>query len=314
MDIDTESSKMYDYKYEYEFIDPKTNKLVKKDKIITIYENDLKYKLHNNIDVLKILNLDDKIDHDTLKYRIEDCLKTQCKTLDLSHLKLKEFPILPQEILSNIKYLFLSENFLYRILDLTVFTNLRVLDICNNKLTNVPLLPERIEEVLINNNEIIDIDALIKCDYLKRLDCSNNKITNIPIIDSLEILVCDDNKLTKLPPLNIKKLSCCNNQLRELPEFKLIEVIECDDNNIQAIQKYNNLKELYCSNNNISVLDNINKINILHCCDNKITKIDYYENLKELLCDYNPNLDLCSYYTIEYQEVYKNKYILLYFK
>lgn len=305
---DTETSKMYEYKVgdrHQKYVDSET---------ISIYSNDLKYKKYNDINLNNVKNLDDKIDHDTVEYRIKECLLDGGKTLDLSHLNLTKFPKLPEKIIHNAKYLFLSENNFEELNDLSVFCNVKVIDLCHNKLSKLPNMPVTLKELLVRHNKITDISCLDDCYSLRRLDCSYNHITTIPYIKTLEILLCDHNKIDALPSLpNLIKLECSHNFIYELPSLVNIEILVCDHNQITKVNNYNTLRELYCNNNKISLISNINKIDTLHCYKNNIKRIDYFDNLKELVCDYS-DIDLSSHYTIIESVVYKNEIIAIYFK
>lgn len=308
--IDTESSKEYEYKLN----DKKLIEIYKSD-TISIYPNDLKYKNHNKIDIKRVKDPNDNINSDTLEYRFNECIKAGSITLDLSHLNLEELPKIPKIIYNKLKYLFMSENQLQFIEDISYFTELIVLDVCNNKLVNIPTLPEKLEELLIKNNNIHNIDSLSQYDYLKRLDCSENAIQYIPIIDSLEILVCNNNKIENISKLKqLKKISCSNNKLKELSDFPKLEIVECDNNNINKIDNLINLKELYCSKNDISCVKNLNKIEVLHCYRTNIKKLDYFETLKELVCDSRNDFIISEHYTIINADTYENKIILIHFK
>lgn len=308
--IDTETSK----EYEYQLIDQQLIDIYKSD-TISIYQNDLKHKNKNQIDIKRVKNNDNAIDFDTIEFRLDDCLKTGCISLDLSHLNLKQFPLIPTILHKKLRYLFVSENELRVIGNLSYLEELIVLDVCDNKLDNIPILPEKLEELLITNNNIKDIESLSQYDYLKRLDCSGNQIINIPIIDSLEILVCNNNKIKNIPDLKkLKKLSCSNNKLNELNKFPNLEILECDNNNINQIINYKNLKELYCSENDISHIKNLNKLEILHCYKTNVKKIEYYETLKELICDSTDDFLLSGYYTIINSDMYLNKILSIRFK
>ena len=78
--------------------------------------NDLKYIKHKDIDLGRVKNVK-YYDRDTLDYRLYESKKDNYKTLDLSHLNLKEFPDIPESIITNVKYLFLSENKIERLPD-----------------------------------------------------------------------------------------------------------------------------------------------------------------------------------------------------
>ena len=307
--IDTETAKTYEYKLK----DSRLIELYKNDSI-SIYDNDLKFKTYNNIDIKRVKDGKNEEDKDTLEYRIKECKMNNYKSLDLSHLGLKEIPQLPKQITNNLKYLFLNENDIEHIEDLSHFNDLLVLDLCNNKLTSLPQLPERLEELLIKNNSVGSIKLLSNNDYLKRLDCSNNLIKEIPVIDSLEVLRCDNNEITEIPKLvNIIKLSCSNNQIKLLNDMPNIEILDCDRNLVEIIENYKNLKELYCSKNNIEYVKNLNKIEILHCYKTNIRKLGYFQTLKELLCD-SQNLMLSKFYTIVDSDIYKNSIVQINFK
>jgi len=257
----------------------------KTKKKIIIYNNDLQYKNHKDIDIKRVKNYSEKnIDKDTIEYRFQD--NNNSELLDLSHLNLISLPIIPNNILENLKYLFISENNLITIDNLSYLKHLKVIDLSGNKLKSIPELPEFIEEIQIKNNQIIDITSLAKLEYLVRMDCSNNLINKLPIIDSLEVLEIGNNDLQTVPKLkNLKKLSCPNNKINTISELKNIIILECDNNLLETVENYTTLAELYCNRNKISEIKNLNKLEILHCYGTNMKQIDYFYNLKELMCD-----------------------------
>lgn len=307
---ETESAR----EYEYTLNDKKLVDIYESD-TISIYENDLKYKKHNNIDLKRVsINTSDKIDRDTIEYRFDECVKNGYITLDLSHLNLKSLPHIPSQFHNKLQYLFIAENNIQIIEDISYLEELIVFDVCNNKLSMMPLLPEKIEEVQIKNNNINNINSLSQYDYLKRLDCSENNIKEIPIIDSLEILICDKNKIEKIPKLKkLIKLSCSDNMITNIHKLQYLEILECDKNKLTHIEDFINLKELYCSRNDITTIRNLNKIEVIHCYKTNVTKMEYVQTLKELLCDYKEDLVLSKHYTIVNSDVYRNKIILIHF-
>jgi len=306
-DINTETAKTYEYKLN----DKQIMEIYNNDSI-SIFNNDLKYKKYNNIDITRVKNFTDKQDRDTIEYRIQDINNN---SLDLSHLNLTKLPDLSIEIKNKIQYLFLSENNIEIIDNMTEFTELLVLDLCNNKLINLPNMPEKLEELLIKNNHISNIDTLSNLYYLKRLECSDNIISHIPLLNNIEILYCDNNLIIELPNLpKIIKLSCQNNKIKCLNNMPNLELFECTKNCIQFIKNYNNLKELYINKNDLVSISNINKIKVLHCKNTKLNKLEYFETLKELICDYRQDFLLSKHYTILYSDVYKNNINIIYFK
>ena len=242
--MDTECSQSYEYD-------------LGEKKIAYIYQNDLKYIKHNDIDITKVKDLPKDYDFSTIENRINDCIKNNYELLDLNHLELNELPIIIQQHshLHNIKYLFLSNNNIENITNLAYFKHLTVIDLANNKLSSIPNLPGTIEELTIKNNKIRH-EHLEKYTFLKRLDISNNKLNNISVIDSLEILICDDNNLatiSKYPKL--KKLSCERNNIKTIYPSPHLKIIGCEENNITTIMNFPKLRELYCNDNEITTIN-----------------------------------------------------------
>lgn len=298
--------------YEYQLTDPKLIDIYKTDKIL-IKENDLKYKNYNNIDLKRVKG--SNIDKDTIEYRITECLEGNGITLDLSHLKLTSFPKLPKTLNNTLKYLFLSENNLQKIDDLSYLTELIVVDLCSNQLRHLPELPENIEELLISHNDINNISDLVEYDFLTRLDCSFNNIEVIPEMDSLEILICTRNNIKQIPKLkNIIKLVCSHNKIYNISESKYLEILDCNNNKLTFIGNFKNLRELYCSKNDIKTISNLNKVEVIHCYFTNVTKIDYIESLKELICDNRDDFILASHFTIISHDSYENKINVVKFK
>jgi len=298
--------------YEYKINDQKLID-ANGDGYISIYENDLKYKKYSGIDAKRVNGLPNH-DKDTIEYRFYECIKDGGKTLDLSHLSLLNLPEIPQAIINQVKYLFLSENKLTQLNDLSFMENLVVIDLCNNNLSSVPTLPVTIEELLVMNNKINGINSLGQYPFLKRINCSNNLIREIPIIDSVEILICENNKIEFIPKLpKLIKLMATNNRIKNLLDYDNLRILEIENNGLENINGCKNLRELYCNCNNISTLKNLNKIEVIHCYKTNITKLDYFDTLKELMCDYRANMTLSKYYKIIKSDVFDDVIVLISF-
>lgn len=292
--------------YEYEFED-NDNRSVK----TVLYPNDLKYIEYNKIDLNKVKDLPNDYDFSTLQSRIDACIKSDHKMLDISHLNLTQFPSSVCN-LSKLQYLFMSHNKISKINDLSFYKDLIVIDLSYNNLTAIPLLPNIVEELVISHNNIEN--ATLKYNYLKRLDISNNKLISLSFIESLEILNCDDNKLTKIDTYpQLKKLSCERNNISVIHPQPKLRILYADNNKIKTILNFPKLKELFCNDNNIVLINKLDCINILSCIHNKLNTIEFFPTLKELVCDFNDNVSLSNEYAIKNSKVYKD-YICIIFQ
>ena len=165
-------------------------------------------------------------------------------------------------------------------------------------------------------NKISNINSLIQYPFLKRVNCTNNLIKEIPTIDSVEILICDNNQIEKISNYLPKliKLMASNNKIKRLPNYDNLRVLEIENNPLDNIDGSKNLIELYCNCTNITELNGLNKIEIIHCYKTNITKLPYFNSLKELLCDYRANMALSKYYKIVKSDVFDDVIVLINFK
>ncbi len=141
----------------------------------------------------------------------------------------------------NITKLNLSAQNIIGILDLSRFTQLKILICKANKITQIINMPETLEELDCKDNEITSLDNLPE--NLNILKCQQNKLTkleNLPL--NLTVLNCEENKnLESLDylPSNLNKL-CCN---------------MCNIKNLSCLPA--NLKALECKNNKDLQIDNL---------------------------------------------------------
>lgn len=294
----------------------------KEERKYIVYKNDLKFKDQRNLNPQKIEWNNDNLESiyynqnlDTIHYRLEECEKNNFDYLDLSHLYLKEIPLLSSKITKPIKYLFLNNNNLSNLKNIEQFTNLQVLDISNNSITTVDYLPKTINELCCKYNFI---DKITSCRNLKILDCTNNKLVQLEEFMNLEILFCSENNLNILPYYpKLKKLVCKNNNLREINSFTELVYLDCSFNNITQIRYCPKLKDLLCRDNKLTgIPNNMNSLKYIEMYNNKFTEIYYYPNLKELYCD----IDGIEKVPVEYKDkildtkVYRDKYLIIIFK
>jgi len=102
----------------------------------------------------------------------------------------------------------------------------------NANLSYLPELPESLEELHCDKNQLISLPELP--DGLKELWCHNNELKYLPELpESLTHLYCRYNKLESLPKLPEKLviLDCYNNKLKYLPELpERLFRLECNIN------------------------------------------------------------------------------------
>jgi Leucine-rich repeat (LRR) protein len=103
-------------------------------------------------------------------------------------------------------------------------------------------LPSDTTEINVSNLNLTFLPDLSRFDKLKILVCSNNNLTLLPPLNnSLEYLDCSFNKLTKLPQFNstLKRLDCNNNLLTDLQYLNNITVLNCVNNPMPRLPALN---------------------------------------------------------------------------
>jgi len=129
-----------------------------------------------------------------------------------------------------------------------------------------------------------------------KIDISCKGVTYLPDITrftSLEVLDCDDNYLTSLPPLpeSLLYLSCERNKLRYLPLLpENLQYLYCSYNLLTCLPPLPaSLLYLYCMKNMLTSLPPL-PASLLHlyCTGNKLTYLSAFPaNLQNLFCGHN---------------------------
>ena len=138
------------------------------------------------------------------------------------------------------------------------FSSLKVLDISNNSIKNLPNLPTSLVE----------------------LNCSSNNISALtPLPEGLKILNCSNNSLPGLPdlPATLTSLDCSNNKLPGLPDLPAaLTSFDCSDNELPALPALPaGLLELNISNNVIDELPILpSSLKTLNIEGTKITTVE----------------------------------------
>ena len=287
----------------------------------SIYDSDLKYKKLRNIDPSKInweseeqQKLFYEENTDSLDYRLKECIeKNNGDMLDLSHMELKQIPILPENVTRKIKYLFLNNNNLNDISGIEKYINMEVLDIEYNNIASLAGLPKGLIELNCKYNQIVNIPHIEK---LVRLECGNNKIWKLCTYENLETLSCSENRIQSFPPYpRIRKLICEKNMVNIIENYPTLEYLNCSYNNVEKIADCPKLVDMLCRNNKLKELpDGMSNLKYLEIFNNKISKLYYYPNLKELFCDSDGISQISKMYRIEKSNVYSNEKCYITFK
>jgi len=271
----------------------------------TISENDLKY-YKKDINYKKLTpsskKLFDKyrnIDTENVQFRLNEQKKikenNEEEYLDLAFLNLT---VIPCVLETSLQFLFISDNQLITLGNLSNLINLKALDCSNNKLTSLNNLPKNLTELICSHNNLNTLDCSY-LPYLQILDCGHNEMTFLNYGNSLKLLECEKNKLTTLHPtkslLTLSTLHCHNNSLISLPNYKVLKFLNCSKNQITVISNYEMLEELYCDNNKINCLINLPLIQIISCNYNANITLPYFNNLEEISIDIENSSKLLKY-------------------
>jgi Leucine-rich repeat (LRR) protein len=184
----------------------------------------------------------------------------------------------------------------------------KFLDLSNLGITNIPYLPNDLEELYCGNNKLKSLPPLPPT--LKRLDCSGNKkLKQMPELPpALYILKCDYCSLEELPhlPNTLTEISVSNNKLKTLPPLphsllsihmdcnelltlpplppKLL-IINCSNNKLKKLPTLpKNLKDIYCYKNDLEELPLTlpSSLEVLSANHNKFPDRDFKkESVKE---------------------------------
>ena len=258
-----------------------------------VYQNDLKYKKYRNLNPNYIIwqndlkYLYDNVNFDSLEYRLHECEKNGMNYLDLNNMDMIKFPNIPKEFKDKIKYLFIAENDLSILPDLTDFKQLEILDISNNNIEEIDELPHTLKELSCRQNKLCYLPN--KLPYIERIDCTFNKIIEINSnYPNLKNLVCAYNSINIIPNLeNLEDLICCHNVINYIYGCKKLKYLDCSYNKIIKLDKYDNLIDLICNNNGISDIICYNNLKYIELFNTNIQSIPFMENLIDMYCDKN---------------------------
>jgi len=189
---------------------------------------------------------------------------------------------------------------------LAKYTNLEILSITDNSLTELPELPPSLKVLYCGNgcsqskgskgnNRIKDFSKLPE--GLKVLSCSNSKLTHLgelPI--KLQQLIADDNLLSSLPvlPSTLTHLEVTRNCLERLPELpESLEILRAENNLLTELPDFpHGIKVINVRINNlVSIPELPTSLSMLDVGCTNITHLpELPDGLRNFLCDNTPNL------------------------
>lgn len=155
------------------------------------------------------------------------------------------------------------------------------LNLSYNKITKIENIPETIKNLIISNNKIERLENIpIFCE---ELDAHKNCITYVNVTENRDLMKIDIsfNNLQTMPYLNnIQDVDIAHNKLVELPDLKLssIRILYVQDNSITKLDQLPEyLEQLNASNNEI--------VKINYKLPNTITECDLSDNCLSVIPD-----------------------------
>jgi hypothetical protein len=196
--------------------------------------------------------------------------------------------------------------------------NPTLLDYTNQGLTELPPLPQGLETLHCDDNNLQSLPDLP--DTLEELYCDDNNLKTLPKLpDSLEFLFCARNDLTELPnlPNSLLSIDCGGNALLEelpkLPKYltqlkcnatgitklpdlpNTINFLDCNYTEVDELPKLpDNLMTLNCSSVLLKSIPKLpSELIMLLCTENLLTRLpDLPTKLQILKCKQNTIVEL----------------------
>lgn len=172
-------------------------------------------------------------------------------------------------------------------LDLSVledYKQLRNIMFTEGRITSIRNIPEKIQKIEISKNLLIDLENLPK--GLLHLDINDNylKFLDLSYLDQLEVLYCENNKLTEVKlPKSIIECYLTNNDVKhlDLKDFTELKVLHISNNPLIVVENKDtiNLREYECDNNPLVNLESDTFITGDDIDDTPIKKVEYREAL-----------------------------------
>jgi Leucine-rich repeat (LRR) protein len=164
------------------------------------------------------------------------------------------------------------------------------LDIQDNLLEHLGILPRSLETLICSNNRLRHLHISAEnTPVLNNVSCEKNNIETLELPDTVTFLNARHNKISeirKLPEL-LRILHIENNQLTELTHLpKNLHVLNCAHNLLTHIENMHDLSKLYyinCADNQIKHIELPERVHHVNVRNNFLETIDHFPDFIILL-------------------------------
>lgn len=288
-----------------------------------VYRNDIKYRKHRTVDPLRAIWDDDvkkdfhEKNTDSIKYRLEECERERYETLDISHMNENCFRELFEDqtfnkIKNRIHHVFAKDCGIVELPDLSSLTSMITLDISHNKIKKIPGLPESIEELIVNDNNLSEV--INEMPRLKRFNGSNNMISRFNYSESLESLYLTNNPVSQIPALsNLYYLNISSTKINKIESMPRLKTLDCSQTEIMKIPEMCLLEYLICNSSKVNDISSLKKLHGLEMVGAQILKVHHMDLMDTMTYHNDSRVKISTQYKIKYMRKNRNGIIELKF-
>lgn len=286
-----------------------------------VYRNDIKYRKHRDVNPDRAIWDEDveqdfyQKDTDSIKYRLEECEREKYETLDISHMGENCFRELFEndqfkKIKNKIHHLFAKDCELIELPDLTSLTSLITLDVSHNKICKISKLPESIEELIVNDNQLLEIKNIMP--RLKRFNGSNNLIKDFTYGENLESLYLTNNPIDQLPILkNAYYLNISSTKIYKIDSMPRLKTLECSHTDIMKIPAMKILEYLVCNSSKVNDISELTTLHGLEMVNTPIQKVHFMNSMNSMTYHQDSKVNISTKYKLKYVRKNRNNVIEL---
>ncbi|EDN8189261.1 LPXTG cell wall anchor domain-containing protein [Listeria monocytogenes] len=204
------------------------------------------------------------------------------------------------QYLNNLKTLWISDNKITDINQLSGLTKLNDLDLSTNQVSDINAVSNlsNLDFLYLNDNNVTNLNPVANLSKMSELEMSNNKLTDISAVadlTNLNELILSGNTISEINAIqgltNLDYLELDNNVISDIgPAASLTELtgLSANDNNISDISTLSALQKLihlFLARNqisDISAVANESNLEVLQLEDNNIIDVTPIANLTKL--------------------------------